>query len=226
MTTPLPSPPDPEVPPPSAASTVRRTAERARYDAEAVHAVLDAGFVAHVGIADGDDPTVIPMVYARDGDRLLLHGSVASRLMRHGAVGFPVCVAVTHVDGLVLARSAFHHSVNYRSVVVRGVATRVTDDDALATGFARLVDQVAPGRSELVRAPDRAETRQTLLLEVPLADASVKVRTGPPIDDDADLALPVWAGVVPLTVVAGEPIAAVDLPSADLTPPEVVIHGS
>jgi uncharacterized protein len=224
VTTPLPPPPDPPVPPPSAASTVRRTADRARYDAEAVHAVLDAGFVAHVGIADGDDPTVIPMVYAREGDRLLLHGSVASRLMRHGSVGFPVCVAVTHVDGLVLARSAFHHSVNYRSVIVRGVATRVTDEDALATGFARLVDQVAPGRSDLVRAPDRAETRQTLLLELPLDDASVKVRTGPPIDDDADLDLPVWAGVVPLTVVPGEPIAAVDLPSADLAPPEVVTH--
>jgi nitroimidazol reductase NimA-like FMN-containing flavoprotein (pyridoxamine 5'-phosphate oxidase superfamily) len=187
--------------------------------------VLDAGFVAHVGIADGDDPTVIPMVYARDGDRLLLHGSVASRLMRHGAVGFPVCVAVTHVDGLVLARSAFHHSVNYRSVVVRGVATRVTDAEALVAGFARLVDQGAPGRSGLVRAPDRAETRQTLLLEVPLADAAVKVRTGPPIDDDADLDLPVWAGVVPLAVVAGEPIPAEDLPSADLAPPERVIHG-
>ena len=223
-TTPLPPPPDPAVSPPSAASTVRRAADRARYDAQAVHAVLDAGFVAHVGIADGDDPTVIPMVYARDGDRLLLHGSVASRLMRHGAVGFPVCVAVTHVDGLVLARSAFHHSVNYRSVVVRGVATRVEDPDALAAGFARLVEHATPGRSELVRAPDRAETRQTLLLEVPLADASVKVRTGPPIDDDGDLDLPVWAGVVPLPVVPGEPVPAADLPSADLTPPEVVTH--
>lgn len=220
----MPPLPDPAVPPPSAASTVRRTAERGRYDAAAVHAVLDAGFVAHVGIADGDDPTVIPMVYARDGDRLLLHGSVASRLMRHGAVGFPVCVAVTHVDGLVLARSAFHHSVNYRSVVIRGVATRVTDGDALAAGFDRLVDHVAPGRAALVRPADRTEARQTLLLEVPLDDASVKVRTGPPIDDEADLDHPVWAGVVPLTVVAGEPVPAVDLPSADLTPPASVTH--
>lgn len=223
-TTPLPPPPEPPAPPPSAASTVQRAPGRARYDAAAVHAVLDAGFVAHVGIADGDDPTVVPMVYARDGDRLLLHGSVASRLMRHGAVGFPVCVAVTHVDGLVLARSAFHHSVNYRSVVVRGVATRVTDDEGLAAGFVRLVDHVAPGRSALVRAPDRAETRQTLLLEVPLADASVKVRTGPPIDDEADLDLPVWAGVVPLPVVPGPPVPAVDLPLGDLAPPEVVTH--
>lgn len=223
-TTPLPPPPDEPVPPPSAASTVHRAADRARYDAEAVHAVLDAGFVAHVGIADGDDPTVIPMVYGRQGDRLLLHGSVASRLMRHGAVGFPVCVAVTHVDGVVLARSAFHHSVNYRSVVVRGVATRVTDPEALAAGFALLVDHVAPGRSAEVRAPDRAETRQTLLLEVPLADASVKVRTGPPIDDERDLDLPVWAGVVPLPVVPAAPIPAEGLPSADLHPPATVTH--
>jgi hypothetical protein len=203
---------------------VRRAADRARYDAPAVHAVLDAGFVAHVGIADGDDPTVIPMVYARDGDRLLLHGSVASRLMRHGAVGFPVCVAVTHVDGLVLARSAFHHSVNYRSVVVRGVATKVTDADALAAGFARLVDHAAPGRSEVVRAPDRAETRQTMLLEVALDDASVKVRTGPPIDDERDLDLPVWAGVVPLPVVPAEPVPAEGLPPGAGAPPAQVTH--
>ena len=222
--TPLPPPPDPPVPPPSAASTVRRTAERGRYDTAAVHAVLDAGFVAHVGIADGDEPTVIPMVYGRQGDRLLLHGSVASRLMRHGAVGFPVCVAVTHVDGLVLARSAFHHSVNYRSVVVRGVATRVTDPDELAAGFALLVEHVAPGRSAEVRTPDRSETRQTLLLEVPLADASVKVRTGPPIDDERDLGLPVWAGVVPLPVVPGAPVPAEDLPAGDLRPPVRVTH--
>jgi uncharacterized protein len=223
-TPPLPPTSDPPVPPPSPASTVRRTADRARYDEAAVHAVLDAGFVAHVGIADGDDPTVIPMVYARQGDRLLLHGSVASRLMRHGAVGFPVCVAVTHVDGLVLARSAFHHSVNYRSVVVRGVATRVTDPDALAAGFSLLVEHVAPGRSAEVRAPDRAETRQTLLLEVPLDDASVKVRTGPPIEDPRDIDLPVWAGVVPLPVVPGAPIPADDLPTGDLVPPAVVTH--
>jgi nitroimidazol reductase NimA-like FMN-containing flavoprotein (pyridoxamine 5'-phosphate oxidase superfamily) len=223
-TTPLPPPPEPPVPPPSAASTVRRTADRARYDEAAVHAVLDAGFVAHVGIADGDEPTVIPMVYGRQGDRLLLHGSVASRLMRHGAVGFPVCVAVTHVDGLVLARSAFHHSVNYRSVVIRGVATRVTDPDALAEGFALLVEHATPGRSAEVRAPDRSETRQTLLLEVPLDDASVKVRTGPPIDEDADLDLPVWAGVVPLPVVPGPPIPAPDLTVDGVQPPETVTH--
>jgi nitroimidazol reductase NimA-like FMN-containing flavoprotein (pyridoxamine 5'-phosphate oxidase superfamily) len=215
----MPPPPDPPVPPPSPASTVRRIAERGRYDEAAVHAVLDAGFVAHVGIADGDEPTVIPMVYARRGDHLLLHGSVASRLMRHGAVGFPVCVAVTHVDGLVLARSAFHHAANYRSVVIRAVATRVTDPDEVAEGFRRLVEHVAPGRSELVRGADRTETRQTLLLEVPLRDAAVKVRSGPPADEERDLDLPVWAGVVPFTTVAGEPVPSPDLAGADLEPP-------
>jgi nitroimidazol reductase NimA-like FMN-containing flavoprotein (pyridoxamine 5'-phosphate oxidase superfamily) len=203
---------------------VRRSADRARYDADAVHAVLDAGFVAHVGLADQDEPTVIPMVYARDGDTLLLHGSVASRLMRHGASGFPVCVAVTHVDGLVLARSAFHHSVNYRSVVIRGVAERVTDPDALARGFDALIDHATPGRSAEVRPADRGETRQTLLLALPLVDAAVKVRTGDPIDEERDLDIPLWSGVVPLPVVPGTPVPAADLRHPDLPPPEVVTH--
>lgn len=222
MTTPLPTPPDPPSPPPSAASTVRRAAERARYDVDAVHAVLDAGWIAHVGLAVDGEPVVIPMVYARDGERLLLHGSVASRLMRGLDAGLPACVTVTHVDGLVLARSAFHHSVNYRSVVVRGLARRVADPDALAAGFARLVEHAVPGRSEAVRAPDRGETRQTMLVEVPLVDAAVKVRTGGPVDDERDLDRPVWAGVVPLSVVAGAPVPAVDLPPGDLRPPLTV----
>lgn len=219
MPQPLPPRPDPEPGPPSAASTVRRAAERARYDAAAVHAVLDAGWIAHVGLAVDGEPFVLPMVYGRESDHLLLHGSVASRLMRGLDRGLPVCVTVTHVDGLVLARSAFHHSVNYRSVVVRGTARRVTDPDALQKGFARLVDQAVPGRSALVRAPDRAETRQTALLTVPLDDAAVKVRTGDPIDEEADLDLPVWAGVVPLSVVAGAPVPSADLRVPDLAPP-------
>ncbi len=224
VTTPLPPLPDPPAAPPSPASTVRRTAGRARYDEAAVHAVLDAGFVAHVGLADQDEPTVIPMVYARDDDRLLLHGSVASRLMRHGASGFPVCVAVTHVDGVVLARSAFHHSVNYRSVVVRGVAERVTDPDEMAAGFDRLVDHATPGRAAEVRPTDRTEARQTLLLSLPLHDSAVKVRTGGPIDEDRDLDLPVWAGVVPLPVVPGTPVPADDLRHPHLSAPEHVTH--
>lgn len=218
----LPAPPDPKPDAPSAASTVRRAPARARYDAEAVHAVLDAGWIAHVGIAVDGEPVVLPMVYARHDDRLLLHGSVASRLMRHSGSGLPVSVAVTHVDGLVLARSAFHHSVNYRSVVIRGRARRVTDPEALVDGFARLLDHAAPGRSVDARPPDESETRQTMLLEVPIDDAAVKVRTGGPIDDEADLALPVWAGVVPLSVVPGTPLPAPDLPAVGLQPPALV----
>lgn len=222
MTTALPPLSDPPSPPPSAGSSVRRAPGRARYDEAAVHAVLDAGWIAHVGLVADGEPVVIPMVYAREGDRLLLHGSVASRLMRGLDGGLAACVTVTHVDGLVLARSAFHHSVNYRSVVVRGVATRVTDPDAVAAGFARLVDQVAPGRAALVRAPDRAETRQTMLLRLPLADAAVKSRSGDPIDEPDDLDLPVWAGVVPLALSAAAPVPAADLGDPGLAPPEVV----
>jgi nitroimidazol reductase NimA-like FMN-containing flavoprotein (pyridoxamine 5'-phosphate oxidase superfamily) len=204
---------------------VRRAPARARYDRAALDAVLDAGWIAHVAFAVDGEPFVVPMVYARDGDRLLIHGSVASRAMRNADAGFPVSVAVTHVDGLVLARSAFHHSVNYRSAVVRGTARRVTDPDELAAGFARLVDHAAPGRSEEVRAPDGPETRQTMLLVVDVADASVKSRSGGPIDDEADLGLPVWAGVVPLRTEAGEPVPADDLPAdlaARVAPPGAV----
>lgn len=201
---------------------MRRAAERARYDRAAVHAVLDAGWVAHVALVRDDEPVVIPMVYARDGDRLLLHGSVASRLMRGLEAGMPVSVAVTHLDGLVLARSAFHHSVNYRSVVVRGIARRVTDPDAVAAGFACLVDHAVPGRSEAVRAADPTETRQTMLVEVPLDDVAVKARTGGPKDDERDLSWPVWAGVVPLSLVAGDPVVADDMTLSDLPPPGAV----
>ncbi len=201
---------------------MRRAPGRARYDEAAVHAVLDAGWIAHVGLVADGEPVVLPMVYARDGDHLLLHGSVASRLMRGLEAGLPTCVTVTHVDGLVLARSAFHHSVNYRSVVVRGIATRVTDPGAVAAGFARLVDHAAPGRAAVVREPDRAETRQTMLLRVPLDDAAVKSRTGGPIDEEADLDLPVWAGVVPLALIAAPPVPATDLRHPDLDPPTAV----
>ena len=218
----LPPAPDPAPAAPSTESTVRRAAGRARYDRDALDAVLDAGWIAHVAFSADDEPFVVPMVYARDGDRLLLHGSVASRTMRHADAGFPVCVAVTHVDGLVLARSAFHHSVNYRSAVVRGTARRVSDPDELAAGFARMVDHAIPGRSAEVRAPDGPETRQTMLLEVEVHDAAVKSRSGGPIDDEADLDLPVWAGVVPLRTEPGEPIPSDDLPAevaASTSPP-------
>lgn len=178
---------------------VRRGAARARYDEATLHAILDAGLVAHVGIEVDGQPFVLPMAYARDGDALLLHGSRASRTMKALMAGSPACVTVTLLDGLVLARSAFHHSMNYRSVVVLGTATPIEDPDARASAFVRLVEHVAPGRAAEVRMPNEAEDRQTAMVRIPLAQASAKVRTGPPVDDEADYAGPWWAGVLPFS---------------------------
>ncbi len=189
---------------------MRRLADRASYDPTDAHAILDEGLVAHVGLATDDGPIVIPMLYARDGDRLVLHGSPASRLLR-GARGVEVCVTVTLVDGLVLARSAFHHSMNYRSVVVIGRAAPVTDLDDKRGLLGRLVEHIVPGRTADARPPSEHEMRSTLVLELPLAEASVKVRTGDPLDEDDDLGLPVWAGVIPLALTPGEPEPAGDL---------------
>ena len=184
---------------------VRRAAARASEDRAAAYAVLDEGLVAHVGIAVDGQPFVIPMAYGRDGDRLLLHGSVASRLMRGLDSGLPVCVTVTLIDGLVMARSAFHHSMNYRSVVVLGEARRIDDPDELLAALDVLVDHIVPGRSAELRPHTDVEVRQTMMLELPIDEASLKARTGGPNDDEADLDLPVWAGVLPLGQVAGTP---------------------
>lgn len=200
--------------------TTVRVAKRASYDRELAYRILDDAFVAHVGFVVDDRPFVIPMVFGRDGDRLLLHGSVATRLMRALDRGVAVCLTVTHVDGLVLARSHFHHSVNYRSVVVMGTARRLRDDDA-RHAFEVIVDHAIPGRSSETRATNDLEYRQTMCLEVPIEEASVKVRTGPPIDDDIDLDAEVWAGVLPLVVTAGQPLAD-DVTSADCEPPESI----
>jgi nitroimidazol reductase NimA-like FMN-containing flavoprotein (pyridoxamine 5'-phosphate oxidase superfamily) len=196
---------------PTARTTVRRQPDRGHYDRGLVHAVLDEGLVAHVGLVTENGPVVIPMLYGRDGDRLLLHGSTASRLMRGGAKGLDLCVTVTLVDGLVLARSAFHHSMNYRSVVVFGRALPVTDLDERRAALDRLVDHIVPGRGPDVRPPSEKELRSTLVLALPLDECSVKVRKGPPLDDEEDLDRPTWAGVVPLTTVPGAPVSAPDL---------------
>lgn len=202
------SPPSPSSSPspPSARTTVKRVSERASYDVKRAHAILDEGFVCHVGLATEDGPVVIPMLYARDGDRLLIHGSPASRLMRE-AKRAEVCATVTHVDGLVLARSAFHHSINYRSVVVMGRADVVADRDEKLAALDRLVEGIVPGRTPDARPPNDRELRATMVLALPLAECSVKVRTGGPLDDDEDMGLPVWAGVVPITSVFGAPVA-------------------
>jgi hypothetical protein len=197
--------------PPSARTTVRRLPERGSYDRAAAHAILDEGLVAHVGLCTDDGPVVIPMLYGRDGDRLLLHGSPASRLLRGGAKGTEMCVTVTLVDGLVLARSAFHHSMNYRSVVVFGQATAIRDLADRRAALDLLVEHIVPGRTADARPPNERELRGTLVLALPLTECSVKVRAGGPIDDDEDMDLPVWAGVIPLATIAGEPVVADDL---------------
>ena len=193
-----------DVAPPSDRTRVRRLADRGRYDAATVHAILDEAYLAHVGVVVDGEPRVLPMAFGRDGDVLYLHGAVGNALLR-GADAAEVCVTVTHLDGLVLARSAFHHSMNYRSVVVLGRAEKVTDPDEKRRALDAIVDHVQPGRAADSRPTDDAELRSTLVVRLPLAEASAKVRTGPPIDEERDLDLPHWAGVVPVRLVAGEP---------------------
>jgi len=193
-------------PPPSQRAQVRRLPDRAAYDRETIHAILDEGLVCHVGFVSEGQPHVIPMSYGRDGDRLLLHGSAASRLMRGLEAGWPVCLTVTLLDGLVLARSAFHHSLNFRSVVMFGRATPVDDPAAKSAALRAISEHVIPGRWEEVRPPNARELAATAVLEVPIEEASAKIRTGPPRDDLEDLSLPVWAGVLPLETIPGEPV--------------------
>jgi len=192
---------------------VQRVRERASYDRTTVHAILDAAFLAHVGFVVEGQPFVIPMLYARDGDTLLLHGSVASRLQQALAGGIECCVSVTHVDGLVLARSHFHHSVNYRSAVVFGRAHALTDHAAKAAALDRFVEAMLPGRAADARAPDAQELAATSVLVMEIADASAKVRAHGVKDHPDDLTLPVWAGVVPMHTTFGAPIADPDHPN-------------
>lgn len=194
-------------------SQIRRHPERGSYQQVDAHAVLDAGQIAHVSFAVDGQPFVIPMLYVRLGDKLLLHGGVASRLLKHLAGGAPCCIAVTHLDGWVLARSHFHHSANYRSIVIFGSASIVADPEKKAEALAYLVDALIPGRAAETRPADAQELAATLLLEVAIDDFSVKTRTGEPKDHPDDLSSPAWAGVVPLSLQAGKPIPAPDLPS-------------
>lgn len=197
---------------------VRRQPDRGRYDGGEVAAVLDAAFVCHVGTVRQGRPVVIPTLYARNGDHLVLHGSPVAGIFRDLGRAPEVCVTVTVVDGLVLARSAFHHSVNYRSAVVHGTASEITDPAAKRAAFRVLTEHVAPGQWDVVRQPNAEELRQSSAWSVPLDRASAKVRSGPPADDEADLDLPVWAGVLPLGLVAGEPVADGHVPP-DRRPP-------
>lgn len=183
---------------------VRRAAARAAYDADAVHAIVDAAIVAHVGTVRDGTPVVIPMFAVRDGDDLLLHGAPAAGALRRGE-GVEVCATMTLLDGLVLARSPFHHSVNYRSVVILGTAELVDDPAEKERALELFVERLIPGRQEHLRQSTEKEIRGTSVLRVSLAKSSAKVRTGDPIDDDEDYELPIWAGVVPVTTRFGAP---------------------
>ena len=186
-------------------STLRRLPARGSIETEAVYAILDAAFLVHVGFAVDGQPFVIPTLFGRAGDKLYLHGSAASRMMRTLETGVPVCVTVTLVDGLVLARSAFHHSMNYRSAVLFGTA-RAIDDPALKTEALRVISEhLIAGRWDQVRTPNSLELKATTVLELTIEEASAKTRVGPPVDDEQDYALPVWAGVLPLSMKAGVP---------------------
>jgi uncharacterized protein len=192
---------------PTERTQVKRLPKRGKYERETVFAILDTGFVCHVGFNVDGQPYVIPTNYGRSGDTLYLHGSVASRMLRTLSEGVPVGVTVTHVDGLVLARSAFHHSVNYRSVVILGTARLVTDPAEKMEALRVFTEHVMKGRWDDVRQPTEQELKATTVLALPLEEVSAKVRTGGPIDDEEDYALPVWAGVLPLETVAKEPLA-------------------
>lgn len=196
---------------PSPRTTIRRLPQRAAYDAASVAAVLDAGIVAHLGFVDDGQPYVIPVLHARVGDLVYVHGSPASRAFRLLGEGAPACLTVTHLDGIVLARSAFHHSVNYRSVVVLGRASFVTEPHEKLRALEAFMESVTPGRWAEVRPPDDRELRATAVLRLDLAEASVKLRAGEPGDDARDLGSPAWAGVVPLRIVADLPEDASDL---------------
>ncbi|MEA3078341.1 MAG: uncharacterized protein QOF60_3249 [Actinomycetota bacterium] len=188
-------------------SRVRRKADRARYDFSTVAAILDEALLCHLGFAVDGRPWVVPTTFARVGERLYLHGAAANFALRTlSAGGIEACVTVTLLDGLVLARSAFHHSMNYRSVMLFGSAELVTDGDEKLSALLAIVDHMEPGRSAACRPPTESELRSTLVVRFPIDEGSAKVRTGGPIDDAEDVALPHWAGVIPLALVRGEPV--------------------
>ena len=191
---------------PTDRTQVKRLPKRGVYDKEQVHAILDEGFLCHVGFVADGQPYVIPTLYVRDGDRIYIHGSAASRMLRTLDEGADVCVTVTLVDGFVLARSAFHHSMNYRSVVVLGKARLVDDPNEKMQALHRFTNHMVPGRWEEVRQPAEQELKATNVLVLALDEVSAKVRTGSPLDDEEDYSLPVWAGVVPVRTELGVPV--------------------
>ena len=190
----------------TARTTVARQRDRGRYDADTINAIIDESLICHVGFNVQAQPYVIPTTHARIDDCLYIHGSVGSRMLKNMKQGIPVCVTITLLDGLVLARSAFHHSMNYRSAVILGVAQEVSDEQEKRVAFDALVNHVVPGRAADVRAADAQELKATSVLRLALEEASAKVRRGPPIDAEQDYALRCWAGVLPLQLMPGHPV--------------------
>ena len=203
---------------PTERTKVRRLPDRGKYDTESVYGILDEAFICHVGFVVEGQPYVIPTGFARVNDTLYIHGSAASRMLRTLADGVQVCVTVTLIDGIVMARSGFHSSMNYRSVIILGRATQVEGRDEKLAALVAFSEQVMPGRWKDLRETTDAELKGTLVLTLPLKEVSAKVRTGPPKDDEADYALPLWAGVVPLKVTAGNPIDDPRLPKGTEPP--------
>jgi uncharacterized protein len=192
---------------PTQRTRVVREPQRAVYDRDLVNRILDEGFICHVGFAVDGQPFVIPTSYGRHDDVLYIHGSAASRMLRNVSGGIPMCVTVTLLDGLVLARSIFNHSVNYRSVVVLGTGMAVENREEKLIALRLLSEHIVPGRWSEVRQPNEKELKATTILRVPIQEFSAKVREGPVVDDEEDYVFPVWAGVLPLTLVTGEPVA-------------------
>jgi len=191
---------------PSARTRVARLPKRAVYDQAQVHAILDEGFLCHVGFTIDEQPYVIPTSYVRAGEKLYIHGSAASRMLRTLDQGVQVCVTVTLIDGLVLARSSFHHSINYRSVVVLGAAQLVVDRDEKIDALRRFTNHIVRGRWDEARQPTDQELKSTSVLVLPMEEVSAKVRTGPPVDDEEDYEIPIWCGVIPVQMCVGDPI--------------------
>ena len=191
---------------PSKRTELRRIPDRGSHDWETIHQILDAGFLAHVGFCVDGQPFVIPTLYGRDGEKLYLHGSASSRMLRELDTGIPVCVTVTLLDGLVLARSAFDHSLNYRSVVAFGKARKVLDPEQKIKSLRVISEHLIAGRWQDVRGPSEKELKATTVLEFLIEEASSKVRTGPPLDQESDYGLPVWAGVLPLEIKSQLPV--------------------
>lgn len=216
----MPAPRPNQAQPASDRVRLRRKRERGSHEREAIDAILDEALIAHLGVADEDgQPFVIPTLHARHGDLVYCHGSPASRTLRALRAGAPVCLTVSLLDGLVLARSAMHHSANYRSAMLLGVAREVEDPGEKLEAMQAVVEHVVPGRWREVRAPNADELKATAVLAIPIEEASAKVRTGPPLDDEEDYALEAWAGIIPMITRAGTPVPDPRLRAGIAAPP-------